>query len=83
MTCAELQLKLNQLAAETPLTAAHVAAVAEVLLPVPDTQSLAGRTVTEVDLVELLGESESTLKGWRMAGTGSAFAIGPVMSVTG
>lgn len=70
MTCAELQLKLNQLAAETPLTAAHVAAVAEVLLPVPDTQSLAGRTVTEVDLVELLGESESTLKGWRMAGHG-------------
>jgi len=71
MTSTELRLRLSLLPAETVLTGAHVAALADVLLPVPKSDSLAGRPLTESDLSNVLGEPESTLQGWHAAGQGS------------
>lgn len=70
MILTELRIKLSLLLAETPLTVTHVAALAEVLLPVPETYSLAGQPVTEDGLTTLLGEAESTIQNWRIAGQG-------------
>ncbi|MFM0201225.1 helix-turn-helix domain-containing protein [Paraburkholderia fungorum] len=71
MTSFEIRLRLSQLPAETLLSSAHVAALADTLLPIPKPESLAGRRITEADLANLLGEPESTLQGWHAAGQGS------------
>ncbi|NIF86881.1 hypothetical protein [Burkholderia sp. Cy-637] len=70
MTPPEILIRLDRIPSCQPLTAAHVAGLADVLLSVPQADSLAGRPLTESDLADMLGESQSTLESWHILGDG-------------
>lgn len=82
MTPDEFSYQLAKLPSDTPLTAAHVAALFAALTPKSPTalnldELPSSKLIDEAALADWLSESPSTLQKWRVKGGGPAFVKNP------